>query len=185
MQTAGVTVWHLWAKGASTHQQLTAVLHGHPHAIREVAAQRVCCHQSVLAQWFIALLVQPLACNRETAGNPMGGLHQRLVKAPLPCLGNSDTRTWGRSLRQQRVAPTGSRRLGAWQQVAHQWFGPTCRLGQRIWARRNFANNLVIEQTHSRGGICLAPCLERPLVDQRYGTHQFTPDRPLLCHLHN
>ena len=136
-------------------------------------------------QWFLALLLQPLACNRETAGNPMGGLHQRLVKAPLPCVGDSDTRTWGRSLRQQRVAPTGSRRPEAWQQVAHQWFGPTCRLGPHTWARRNLANNLVIEQTHRRGGICLAPSPERSLVDRRGGTHQFIPYRPLLYQLHS
>ena len=105
--------------------------------------------------------------HREAAGCPLGGLQQRLVKALLPCLGDSDTRTWDRSLRQQRVAPTASTRLGAWQQVAHQWFGPTCRLGPQIWAMRNMANSLVIEVTHGRGGICHVPSLERPLVDQR------------------
>ena len=88
-----MTVWHLWAKGAATQQELVAVLHSHPHAVREVAAQRVCYHQAVLSQWFSALLLQPLACNREAAGCPMGGLQQRLVKALLPCLGDSDIRS--------------------------------------------------------------------------------------------
>ena len=89
------------AKRATTHQQLSRVLHGHPLAICKMSAQCVRCHQAVLAQWFIALLLQPLACNHQAAGNPTGGLHHCLVKALLPCLGDSDTRMWGRSLRQQ------------------------------------------------------------------------------------
>ena len=70
------------------------------------------------------MLLQPLACNCEAAGCPLGGLQQRLVKALLPCLGDSDTRTWNRSLRQQRVAPTAARALGPGKRSLTSGLGP-------------------------------------------------------------
>ena len=73
-------VWYLWAKGGATHQQVGAILHGHLHAIHEMAPWRVGCHQVVLTQRLLALFLQQLARNAQATRNPMGCLQQTLGK---------------------------------------------------------------------------------------------------------